>query len=166
MEISIETALSEQFAIIRDIAERTWPETYSNILTPFQMRYMLDRFYSDLALAQNIADGHVFLIAWEMEKPLGFASYAVDTPIFGTTKIPKIYVLPEAQGKSIGRRLIEKISARTKTSGNSKLTLNVNRFNKAKDFYERLGFVVVAEEDIDLGDGVVQEDFIMEKPLS
>ena len=33
---------------------------------------------------------------------------------------------------------------------NVKLSLNVNRFNKAKDFYERHGFNVVFAEDVEL----------------
>jgi ribosomal protein S18 acetylase RimI-like enzyme len=165
MEIAIQTASVGQLGIIREIAEKTWPETYAKILTPFQMRYMLDRFYSDQALGQNLRDGHVFLMAWEMDGPLGFASYVIDTPVRGTAKIPKIYVLPAAQGKGVGRKLINEISERAAKAGNSRLTLNVNRLNKARDFYQRLGFSVIAEEDIDLGDGVVQEDFIMEKRL-
>ena len=81
------------------------------------------------------------------------------------TRIPKIYVLPEAQGKGIGRMLIERISAIAGSDGAERLQLNVNRFNKALQFYEFLGFEKVGEVDIPIGNGFLMQDFIMEKRL-
>ena len=45
------------------------------------------------------------------------------------------------------------------------LQLNVNRINKARFFYERLGFSVTREEDTDIGHDYFMNDFVMEKPL-
>ena len=45
------------------------------------------------------------------------------------------------------------------------LLLNVNRQNKAKFFYEKLGFTVIKEEDIDIGNGYFMNDYVMEKRL-
>jgi len=42
------------------------------------------------------------------------------------------------------------------------LTLNVNRHNKARFFYEKYGFVIIGEEDIDIGEGYFMNDYIME----
>ena len=49
--------------------------------------------------------------------------------------------------------------------GGEKLVLNVNRFNKAKDFYEKLGYTVAGEEKVDIGNGFIQDDYVMEKIL-
>ena len=163
--IDIRPASEAQIGIIRETAHRTWPSTYGGILTPYQLNYMLDRFYSDAALTGNFADGHQFLIAWEGDAALGFASSVHDRPRRGTTKIPKIYVVPEAQGKGIGKKLLDTIADKARAAGSSKLTLNVNRFNKALDFYKHIGFKIVGEEDIDLGNGVVQEDYVLEMAL-
>jgi ribosomal protein S18 acetylase RimI-like enzyme len=43
--------------------------------------------------------------------------------------------------------------------------LNVNRYNKARFFYEKLGFVIMKEEDIDIGSGYYMIDYVMEKKL-
>lgn len=43
------------------------------------------------------------------------------------------------------------------------LGLNVNRYNKAKGFYERLGFNVIGEENIPIGNGYFMNDYVMEK---
>lgn len=74
-------------------------------------------------------------------------------------------MLPEAQGKGIGKILIDGISAIAKINDSDVLTLNVNRSNKALGFYEKLGFEIVGEEDIELDHGYLMEDFIMEKRL-
>jgi hypothetical protein len=41
----------------------------------------------------------------------------------------------------------------------------VNRYNKARQFYEKMGFVVIGEEDIDIGNNYLMNDYIMEVPV-
>ena len=52
-----------------------------------------------------------------------------------------------------------------KAKGGTTLQLNVNRQNNAKEFYEKMGFAVIGEEDIDIGSGYYMNDYIMEKKL-
>ena len=42
------------------------------------------------------------------------------------------------------------------------LILNVNRFNNAVQFYQHLGFRIVKEENIDIGNGYLMEDYVMD----
>jgi len=44
---------------------------------------------------------------------------------------------------------------------NNTILLNVNRFNNAKYFYEKLGFIIVLEEKIEIGNGYIMDDFQM-----
>jgi ribosomal protein S18 acetylase RimI-like enzyme len=163
--ITISQANSDEFNTISEIAYKTWPSTYGNILSKVQLDYMLDLFYSADSLNKNIENGHYFILAKEDENPLGFASYVHDYPKIHVTKIPKIYMLPEAQGKGIGKILIDEISAIAKANGSEKLILNVNRSNKALGFYQKIGFEIVGEEDIALDHGYLMEDYIMERRL-
>jgi hypothetical protein len=39
--------------------------------------------------------------------------------------------------------------------------LNVNKYNKAKFFYEKLGFTITKEEVIDIGNDYVMDDYVM-----
>ena len=48
---------------------------------------------------------------------------------------------------------------------NTCLSLNVNCHNKAIQFYEKMGFRHVGSEKIDIGQGYVMDDFVMEKSL-
>ena len=164
--ITLFEATPSDFKIIREIAYATWPDTYGDILSEKQITYMLDLFYSDKMLTKNVNQkNHRFLLAKEKETYLGFASYEHNYKQNKTTKIHKIYVLPEAQGKGIGRLLIDKMENLATESGMKAVSLNVNRHNKALTFYQKLGFQIISEEDINLDHGYLIEDYIMEKQL-
>ena len=45
------------------------------------------------------------------------------------------------------------------------LELNVNRENKAIGFYKKLGFTIIAEEDIPIGNGFFMNDYVMQISL-
>ncbi|AUD01610.1 GNAT family N-acetyltransferase [Spirosoma pollinicola] len=166
--ITITKAAEQDLPIIRDIAYQTWPTTFGEILSPAQISYMLEMMYSPEALrTQVIEKKHVFLIAQDTDsnEPLGYVSYELTYKGQPLTKIHKIYMLPASQGKGVGRSLINQVATIAVQHKNTRLGLNVNRYNKAVQFYERMGFSVVDHEDIDIGDGYLMEDFVMEKPL-
>ena len=73
--------------------------------------------------------------------------------------------MPDQQGKSIGKRLINHVINAVKLKKASALLLNVKRDNKAKNFYEHIGFKVISEEDIAIGNGYVLQDYIMRYEL-
>lgn len=45
------------------------------------------------------------------------------------------------------------------------LLLNVNRFNKAVEFYKAIGFNILFEENIEIGNGYLMEDYVMKLEL-
>lgn len=158
-------ASKSQLSIVRDLAYKIWPTAYREILSQEQLNYMLDKFYSLESLIEQMEQRkHVFLLAEEDDKYIGFASYELNIENH-KTKIHKIYVLPETQGKGYGVQLINEIEKRAKYLQNDILFLNVNRFNKAQQFYKKIGFEIAYEEDIEIGEGYLMEDFVMEKKI-
>lgn len=158
-------ANTSQLPLIAQLAYAIWPEAYGEILSKEQLTYMLGKFYSLESLTDQLEKrNHVFLLIEENERFVGFASYESNIENH-KTKIHKIYVLPETQGKGFGVQLINEIETRAKKSQNDILFLNVNRFNKAQYFYKKLGFEIAFEEDIEIGNGYLMEDFVMEKKL-
>lgn len=158
-------ASKSQLSIVRDLAYKIWPTAYREILSQEQLNYMLDKFYSLESLIEQMEQRkHVFLLAEEDDKYIGFASYELNIENH-KTKIHKIYVLPETQGKGYGVQLINEIEKRAKYLQNDILFLNVNRFNKAQQFYKKIGFEIAYEEDIEIGKGYLMEDFVMEKKI-
>lgn len=148
--------------IIRELAYAIWPVSYSELLSRDQLDYMLENFYSLESLTRQLLDkGHKFLITERNDHPLAFASYEVNADDSKFTKIHKLYTQPSEQGKGIGKSLINIISQESKEAGMQGLILNVNKYNHAKSFYEKLGFTVKGEEVIDIGEGYVMDDYIM-----
>ncbi|HKO76919.1 MAG TPA: GNAT family N-acetyltransferase [Flavobacterium sp.] len=164
--ITINEASIVDFVTIQNIAHQTWPIAYGEILSKAQLDYMLDAFYNEEALKDSVANkGHHFILANEGEDTLGFASYEHHYNQKQQTKIHKIYILPKTQGKGIGKKLIDFIEKVAKENDSNALSLNVNRFNKALHFYQKLGFEIVEEVNIELDHGYLMEDYVLEKPI-
>ena len=164
--IAIFEAELNHLPVVRDIAYQTWPSTYVGIVSEAQIDYMLGKMYDLPVLEQQMTTQNcVFLLAKIKEEVLGFVSYQVNYQGKLQTKIHKIYLLPQSQGQGVGKALVEAVEAAARTSNNNALVLNVNRQNKAVQFYEKVGFVATASEDLDIGQGYFMKDFIMTKTL-
>ena len=158
-------ASKTQLPIIAELAYAIWPSAYGEILSKEQLTYMLDKFYSLEALTEQLETrNHIFLLLEDDNKFVGFASYELNIESH-KSKIHKIYVLPETQGKGFGVLLLNEMENKAKEVQNDVLFLNVNRFNKAQYFYKKLGFKIAYEEDIEIGNGYLMEDFVMEKNI-
>ena len=153
-----------KFKIISTIAEETWPITYGEILSSSQLEYMFEMIYSINSLLEQATNKNLqFILAKEGKDYLGFASYEIDIHQASKTKIHKIYILPETQGKGIGKKLIDYIAVEAQRQKNVALFLNVNKYNNALHFYLKQGFFKIREEVIDIGNGYVMDDYVMEK---
>jgi RsiW-degrading membrane proteinase PrsW (M82 family)/ribosomal protein S18 acetylase RimI-like enzyme len=161
--MSLRKGYPHDIPLIRDMAYKIWPVTYGNILSKDQLDYMLNLIYSEQALNDQMKSDHEFFMLYDGVQPIGFASYGLVEP--NKFKLHKIYVLPSYQGKGAGRFVIGELINAIKRKGGTSLLLNVNRNNPAKSFYEKSGFVVIKEEDIDIGSGYFMNDYVMEKSL-
>jgi ribosomal protein S18 acetylase RimI-like enzyme len=160
--IAILQATSKDIPIIQEIANKTWPITYGGILSKAQLDYMMDLMYSDESLLEQIKIKPLFFLAQEGDSFLGFTSCENNYKNNKVTRIHKIYILPEAQGKGVGKLLVDKVIAQAKENQSKVISLNVNKFNNAVSFYQKAGFEIVSEEDIDIGSGYLMEDYKME----
>lgn len=159
-------ATKEHLFIIQALSDKIWPHTFQDILTKEQIGYMMDMMYSTSSLEKQMDElDHHYLLVEDTGEYVGYTSYELNYKGTATTKIHKIYILPSLQGKGIGRFLIDTIGEIARKNDNTILSLNVNRFNKALDFYKRIGFDVVDREDIDIGNGFLMEDFVLNKKL-
>jgi ribosomal protein S18 acetylase RimI-like enzyme len=149
---TIITATPDHIPVIADLAEKIWWPTYSPLLENDQISNMLNAIYSTSALEKVMDNGSQTFIMLKDERGWqGFAAYGLRNEDPAVCKLHKLYVLPENQGKGYGKILIEEVKKRTTSMGISTLDLNVNRYNPAKGFYEKLGFRVIREEDVPIG---------------
>ena len=167
----IQQAGEEDIPVIQELAERTWAVAYASILPPAQMTYMLDLFYSTEALREQMNKGHQFILCMDDAEAVGFASYSPkDDDTASSSKsvyrLHKIYIDPDQQGKGVGKLLLDHIINDIRPHGATHLELNVNRHNAAIGFYKKYGFVILYEEDIDIGNGYFMNDYVMGKAIS
>jgi len=163
--ISLRKAKEADLPVIKAIGTATYGPTYLALLGQEQIDYMLQQFYSIAALRKQLMEGHVFLIAEDGSKDIAFASYSSYELEHRVVKLHKLYVLPEAHGKGVGKFLINEVRDKAIAIGAKGLVLNVNRHNKAKDFYEKAGFKIKETVDIEIGNGFFMNDYVMELPL-
>ena len=164
MKISVAT--KSQLEIVKDLAYKIWPNTYGNIISQAQLDFMLDKFYN-LSFLENqlINENQVFLLIEKNNQYLGFCAYELNCESSNKTKLHKIYVLPETQSKGIGKILLNEVEKIASEYNNEALFLNVNRYNNAQEFYKKQGYLVIKTIDIEIGNGYLMEDFVMEKEL-
>ncbi len=152
----------EQLHIVAELSRIIWPVAYKKILSPAQLQYMIDYFYSQEALVTQFLSGQHFLLLTDAERTVGFLSYELNCYNTQKLKIHKIYVLPTEQGKGLGKLLIDKAIEIARANHQKAVFLNVNKYNKALFFYEKLGFTIVKDEVIEIGNGYVMDDYVME----
>ncbi len=156
-------AEESEIGAIQAIADAIWKQTYQSILSKEQIDYMYDWMYSHEELLGQIQNGHLFYFVYNDWDLSGFAS--IENTNDGVWKLHKIYVVPQQQGKGCGEELLQFIINKVRSLGGFELLLNVNRHNKARFFYEKNGFTIKEEADIDIGNGYFMNDYILTLPI-
>ncbi len=164
--VKISAACKADLVIVQDLARRIWHHHYPDIISVEQIDYMLARGYVAAALETFLTTlGSGLVLARADDVPVGFAAwYRPEEP--ATTKLDKVYVLQEYQGRGIGRCLIAHVEAAARDDAASVLILNVNKHNAASiATYGNCGFVVREEVVVEIGNGFVMDDYVMSKRL-
>jgi GNAT superfamily N-acetyltransferase len=171
-KVNVRFANTSDISTIQHIASVTWPVAYVDILSPRQMSYMLNLMYHHEVLKKQMEEqGHLFFIAEQDGKALGFAGVSPENYQFPADKnakegakvwkLHKLYVLPAAQKLGVGKSLMNTIEETVKKSGGNYLILNVNRKNPAYQYYLKKGFEVLESGDFDIGSGFYMNDYVM-----
>lgn len=156
-------ATAEDIALIQDLARKSWEDAYAEILSQEQIDYMLGTMYSEEELTKHFTKNphyHYYIIE-EDNLPYGFVGFEHHYEP-ETTKLHRIYLVPEAKGKGLGKAGISLVKMQTEAAGDKRIILNVNKANNAKKVYESQGFTVRKELVLDIGGGYVMDDYMME----
>jgi GNAT superfamily N-acetyltransferase len=156
-------ATAEDIPLIRELCYQVWPQTYASMLTQAQIDYMLELMYSETSIAQQLAEGVLYSIMCDDDKPIGFAAYACKGD--GRCKLEKLYVLPSQQGKGAGRVFMEYLVGEIRGTGARAVYLQVKKNNPARHFYAKTGFSIIEDFVLDIGNGFVMDDWIMQRDI-
>jgi ribosomal protein S18 acetylase RimI-like enzyme len=158
-------------AQVAELARAIWNRHYRSIITQAQIDYMLDQRYNAVRLTSELSMSEVF---WELAladgRIVGFSS-SIDLALkdadgVNELKIDKLYVDVALHRQGLGGALIERAAARARAVGRDALVLAVNKNNeKAIAAYRKHGFSVRESVRVDIGQGFVMDDFIMQRIL-
>ena len=147
---------------IQELAHKSWENAYVGIISDEQIEYMLSTMYSETEISSQMKNpNYHYLLISDKEDFVGFMGFEHHYEI-NTTKLHRIYLIPEAKGKGSGKSTMEFLKILTKKSGDLRIILNVNKKNPAKNIYEKQGFKVYDEIILNIGNGFVMDDFLME----
>lgn len=158
----IRKATLDDIPVIRTLAMEVFPYTYREILSSDQIDYMMEWMYSaDSLRKQMLTEGHIYYLAYLKEMAVAYLSIQPEGE--HSFHLQKLYVLPSYQGMHLGRKLFDKAVKAIKElhPAPCQMRLNVNRFNKALTFYEKMGMRKVDEGDFPIGEGYYMNDYIM-----
>ena len=95
----------EDIPQVQLVARTSWHHTYEGIIPRKIQDNFLATAYSDENMVRRVERSHAFVAVID-DKIAGFAnfSYVKDD---GTSELAAIYLLPEAQGKGLGTKLLE-----------------------------------------------------------
>lgn len=165
--ITTRVATLQDIEAIRQVAEKTWPISYAEMISPEQIRYMLDRMYTSEGIGSSImAKDEAFILAEDQEHVIGFAGIQFAHPETRYTRLHKLYLLPEYQGKQVGKLLMSEVEKMALLHGTKAIHLNVNKHNPSLQFYQHQGFQILEEMVLDIGNGFVMDDYILVKSLA
>ncbi|MCW3162425.1 GNAT family N-acetyltransferase [Chryseobacterium oryctis] len=157
-------AIEKDIPLIQDLARRSWESAYKGIISDEQIEYMLEEMYSKDEISKHLQNPnyHYYLIFDENNDSYeGFLGYEHNYEK-ETTKLHRIYLVPESKGKGFGKGALEFLKGKVQDFGNKRIILNVNKNNSAKKFYESQGYKVYNEVVLDIGNDFVMDDYLME----
>lgn len=163
-ELVIRPLAEEEIANLGRLAHEIWHAHYPGIISRKQIDFMLGQRYSQAVIRASLA-GQCWDAAWLGDRMVGFAhSLADHAPT--AWKLDKLYVHPVHQRKGIGQALLLQAKRHAIEAGAERLVLRVNKHNAAAlAAYARYGFTVYGEHVLDIGEGFVMDDYLLELKL-
>ncbi|KAI4734426.1 acetyltransferase [Aureobasidium sp. EXF-12298] len=170
---NIRKATPKDAQAVAELGTHVFTVTFGPSMQPTNLQAYLSETYSISATATEIQNPNkdMLLATSTSDTILGFALLTRGLPdpciadISKQVQLQRIYLHPEAQGRGVGKLLIQRIEGEARKQGFSNLWLAVYEKNdKAFRIYEKLGFRKVGTHDFVTG-SEVQTDLVMLKAL-
>ena len=159
MEVKIEKAKVGDGEMLADVFYRTWLATYPNEKYGITVDDIEDRFAKRRAEMAKVKEedkdeklknpppGSTTLVAWVENKIVGVCRIVVNDE---RNQLKAIYVLPEYQGKGIGKMFWQECEKYFNLEKDTYVEVAVYNDN-ARAFYEKIGFVDTGRRMTDEG---------------
>jgi diamine N-acetyltransferase len=152
----------DQIEALAALANSIWHEYWPDIISLEQTDYMVEKFQSKDAIVDQVVNkGYEYYFVKDDNESVGFIGLQ---PSESKLFLSKLYISKENRGKgysSAAFTFLEGI-CRDRTLDAIWLTVNKNN-HRAIDVYKVKGFETVRTQTVDIGEGFVMDDFVMEK---
>lgn len=155
---------TEQIRDVAYLADIIWHEHYSSILSMDQIDYMIDKFQSERAIAEQIdKNGYHYFLLKNLGGLVGYFAYQIkEDKLF----LSKFYIDKKYRGRGYARGALDYMENICRENGLKTIWLTVNKYNKSSiKVYESIGFVTKKAQVSDIGLGYVMDDYVMEKTI-
>ncbi len=140
------------FDTLYDFMLPIWEKTYAGVIPQEQIEFLVNKYFKKENVDKFINEGYEYFKIYD-KGVLIFVEREKD--IF----LDKLYLDESLRGKNIPPIVFDFLLKRKKD-----ITLNVNQGNKrAVNCYLKNGFEIEVTHDVELGNGMINKDYIMRK---
>ena len=131
-----------------------WHEVYKEIISKKQIDFLLHKYFDFENIRTYIKDNYIYEKIILDENVVGIICYKLfDNYVY----LDKIYLLKSYRNLGISKFVYHHL-----LSFKNRIRLNVNQKNSAVNSYLKNGFKIIKEEYYDLGQDMINIDYIME----
>ena len=131
-----------------------WHEVYKGIIPEKQIDFLLHKYFDVENIRTYIKDNYIYEKIILDENVVGIICYKLfDNYVY----LDKIYLLKSYRNLGISKFVYQHL-----LSFKNRIRLNVNQKNPAVNSYLKNGFKIIKEESYDLGQDMINIDYIME----
>ena len=154
----------EQIETVAGLAGKIWREHYAAILESGQIDYMLEQFQSAAAVADQLREGYRYYLFCIGGAAVGYLSIK---PEEKRLFLSKLYVARDYRRRGVAGQALARLEDLCRREGYDSIYLTVNKHNVSSiAAYNHMGFVKVLEQTVDIGQGYVMDDFVMERQVA
>lgn len=164
MPLTFRPATHADIPLLRELAGRIWRACYPGVITAGQIEYMLGWMYSGGKIAEEMACGVAWELAFLESAPAGYLSLGFHD--IGVADLHKLYLLPDLHGHGLGQAMLTHVSGIAAGRGCREVRLRVNKKNeRALRSYMQAGFRIVEAVVGEIGGGFVMDDYILSRAI-
>ncbi len=163
--ITFQIVTIEKFKQLAELANIIWHEYWTEILSPEQIDYMVDKFQSENAIINQYKnENYTYYFITLNKENIGY---------FGISEkqyflfLSKFYIKKDFRHNRFGTKAFELIKKIAKDKNYKSIKLTVNKYNKNTiQIYLKWGFKIVDSVITNIGNDFVMDDYIMEYIVS
>lgn len=151
---------NEEIKKLAILANEIWHEYFVCILSDEQIDYMVEKFQSYDSMKSQIEKSYEYYFMQVEDNNIGyFCIKKEEKAMF----LSKLYLKKEERGKGYASKAMDFIKKETKNQKLNKIYLTVNKYNEHTiKVYKSKGFKIKKEQVVDIGQGYVMDDYVME----